>query len=206
MFGPELFYGIPGLILTISMYAYAKAKVADNLGDPTPRYCGRLTLNPLAHIDPIGLLVLLFLRLGWSKPIPINWNNFANWRSAVRQISIAGPVINIIMAFVCCLFMEFVIKFFPDNASLLQILYLAVIYNVTFAIFNLIPIPPLDGFQFLGTFLSQETMYKIETSAFSRYSFFILLALLLTGIIGKIVMPISWFIIAILSNVAHLVI
>ena len=90
-FGPDMIYAIPGLLIALTVHEYAHAKVADNLGDFTPRMNGRLTLNPVAHIDPIGLIMLFFAQIGWAKPVPINLNNFDDWRKGEMQVSLAGP-------------------------------------------------------------------------------------------------------------------
>ena len=205
-FGPDMIYAIPGLLIALTVHEYAHAKVADNLGDFTPRMNGRLTLNPVAHIDPIGLIMLFFAQIGWAKPVPINLNNFDDWRKGEMQVSLAGPLANLITAFVASIFFALCFKYSFAPHWLVMVLQLIIIYNVNFAIFNLVPIPPLDGSKILSSLLPGRLAYKYQSSVINRYSFFILIAIVFTGILGFIIHPISNFIISILNLIISIII
>ena len=110
-FGPDMIYAIPGLLIALTVHEYAHAKVADNLGDFIPCMNGRLTLNPVAHIDPIGLIMLFFAQIGWAKPVPININNFDDWRKGEMQVSLAGPFANLISAFLASIYLALSFKY-----------------------------------------------------------------------------------------------
>lgn len=167
---------------------------------------GRLTLNPVAHIDPIGLIMLFFAQIGWAKPVPINLNNFDDWRKGEMQVSLAGPLANLITAFVASIFFALCFKYSFAPHWLVMVLQLIIIYNVNFAIFNLVPIPPLDGSKILSSLLPGRLAYKYQSSVINRYSFFILIALVFTGILGFIIHPISNFIISILNLIISIII
>lgn len=180
--------GLPGLVIAMVVHEYAHARVAVALGDFTPRLMGRLTLNPMSHIDPIGLLMLLLIRFGWAKPVVINPNNFKNPRRDDILVSLAGPAANIITAFAAYLVIVLFIKFGVEMTSgTQQVLFLIMIFNVNFAIFNMIPLPPLDGSHVLRQLLPWEYAQKLD--GLERYSFIILIVLLMTPIIGWIFLP-----------------
>lgn len=205
-FGPDMIYAIPGLLIAMTIHEWAHAKVADNLGDFTPRMHGRLTLNPISHIDPIGLIMLFFAQIGWAKPVPINPNNFSNYRNGVMQVSLAGPLSNLIVALVATVLFALTFKYNMSAHWLTAILQLIIIYNVNFAIFNLVPIPPLDGSKVLLSLLPGEMAYKYETSIIARYSFILLILLVFTGILGFIIRPISGLIISFLNIIVSLIV
>ena len=205
-FGPDMIYGIPGLLIAMTVHEYAHARVADNLGDMTPRMNGRLTLNPVAHIDPIGLIMLFFAQIGWAKPVPINLSNFDNWRKGEMQVSLAGPIANLITAFVATIVFALTVKIGAAPHWVYQMLQLIIIFNVNFAIFNMVPIPPLDGSKVLAVLLPGRLAYRYQTSAINRYSFLILILLMFSGILGMIIWPISRFIIGVLNVIASLII
>ena len=205
-FGPDMIYGIPGLLLAMTVHEYAHARVADNLGDMTPRMNGRLTLNPVAHIDPIGLIMLFFAQIGWAKPVPINIGNFANWRRGEMQVSLAGPLANLITALVATIVFALTVKIGAAPHWVYSVLQLIVIFNVNFAVFNMVPIPPLDGSKVLASVLPGRLAYQYQTSAINRYSFFILILLVFSGLLGMIIWPISGFIIKVLNMIAGLII
>ena len=200
-FGPDMIYAIPGLLIAMTIHEWAHAKVADNLGDFTPRMHGRLTLNPISHIDPIGLIMLFFAQIGWAKPVPINPNNFSNYRQGEMQVSLAGPLANLITALVATIFFALTFKYNMSMHWLTAVLQLIII-----AVFNMVPIPPLDGSKVLMALLPGRLAYQYETSVIARYSFIILILLVFTGILGLIVRPISGLIINFLNIIVSLIV
>ncbi|MFA7141920.1 MAG: site-2 protease family protein [Candidatus Paceibacterota bacterium] len=166
------------LIFSIVIHEVSHGSMAYQLGDETAKRQGRLSLNPLKHIDLMGTILLpLFLVflsspvvIGWAKPVPVNFNNLSDRKWGTLKVALAGPFSNLCVALVCGL----LIRFFSFPESLTLILSLAVIYNILLALFNLIPVPPLDGSHILFTFLK-----NFEVKAFLyRFGFLILLMLL----------------------------
>ena len=163
--------GIPGLIIALAIHEYSHARMAVAMGDETPKYTGRLTLNPIAHIDPIGLIMLFVARFGWAKPVMINAANF-------------------VTAFVFLFLTALVLRLgLPVSQGLIIVFQLIVIYNVNFGIFNLIPIPPLDGSRVITAFLPTEWEYKL--AGYERYSFLIFVFLFMSGAFGYILLPVQ---------------
>ena len=147
----DFIFGLVALIAAITIHEYSHAWAAEHLGDPTPRLQGRLTLNPLAHLDPIGTILLILVRFGWGKPVQFDPFNLRNPRRDSALISIAGPVSNILLAIVCSLIVRLPL---PSIIAifLMQLLFI----NVVLAIFNLVPIHPLDGFKIVEGFLPEQ--------------------------------------------------
>lgn len=200
MFDSSLLLSIPALVVSFTFHEYAHAKAADWLGDPTPRYAGRLTLNPAAHLDPIGLLMLWFFRFGWAKPVPFNPYLLRNRRYGEMIVALAGPLTNLALAFFALLIYHTGIASFND--SLQEIVFLLIIYNVSLAVFNLLPIPPLDGSHVLKGILSGRQ--SVAYAQLESYGMGILLLLLWTGIIGRILQPLIGIVLNSLDTVAGL--
>lgn len=179
----DFIYRIPALLLAMSFHEFSHGYVADRLGDPTPRQSGRLTLNPIAHIDPIGLLMLWILKFGWAKPVPINPLYFKDRRKGVFLVALAGPLSNVLLAIVT----RILLVPFGHVPVLAPILYLLYVYNLIFAAFNIIPVPPLDGSKVLWSLLPPREAYVI--SQYEMYGQVLLLVLVFTGIIGKVMWP-----------------
>ena len=188
--------GLPGLILAMAVHEYAHARAAVALGDITPRMTGRLTLNPLAHIDPIGLLMLILAHFGWAKPVMINPRNFKNYKRDDILVSLAGPAANLLLAFLTVVVLLIYSKFFGRmSQGTYLVLQLIVLYNINFAIFNMIPLPPLDGSHILKHFLPARYAYRY--AQIERYSFFILIVFVMTPVLTYILIPLQqlvWFI------------
>ena len=191
-----LLYSIPGVLVAITFHEYAHAFAADKLGDDTPRLQGRLSLNPLAHLDPIGSLMLLFVGVGWGKPVQINPNNFNRTISISKGeaiVSAAGPIMNFILAIVFCIVYFVIYKFagtFVDTqigGIVLSIILSTVYINLGLGIFNLIPMPPLDGSKILKNFLPYRARAWMESNEYLFYMIF--LALWIFGILGNIISP-----------------
>lgn len=168
---------LPILLVSLTLHEYAHGKVADLLGDPTPRLAGRLTLNPIAHIDPIGLLMLIIVRFGWAKPVPINPYNFRDARQGSLMVGLAGPLSNFLFAWVLAI----IYRTIPlgIESLWLSVLTYAIWINLALAIFNLIPIPPLDGSHILEYFLSpyqMEAFYRLQ-----QYGYLVLLLIVFVG-------------------------
>ena len=200
----SLVAGIPGLIIAMVVHEYAHARIAVAMGDFTPRMMGRLTLNPVAHIDPIGLLMLFFVQFGWAKPVMINPRNFRDWKKGEVLVSLAGPGANLLTAFVAVLLMAVCMKMgFAMSYGCRTVLYLIVIYNINFAIFNMIPLPPLDGSKVLMAFLPGK--WAVKLMSIERYSFLILIVLMMTPVLGSILIPLQRLVFAIFNAVLAII-
>jgi Zn-dependent protease len=200
----DALYRIPALLIALMAHELSHALVALSCCDDTAKKAGRITLNPIRHIDPIGALLLIFARFGWAKPVPIDPDKFHRKRIGIIATSLAGPASNVIMAFIA-LFALFAPRAFWLRASVAEtagaaggidivgILYglLMEFYwiNIFLASFNLLPIPPLDGSKALFSFLPDRIYYDYLLR-FERYGMFVLIALSLTGVLGKFMSPV----------------
>jgi len=186
-----LLVAIP-LLYSIIFHELAHGWVAWKLGDPTAKYAGRLTLNPLSHLDPIGTLMLLVVGFGWAKPVPVNMGYIRNTRSGLIMVSSAGIIANLILAFISV----FVLKLMAPGSStpLGLLLYYMIQINIMLAAFNLIPIPPLDGSKILMGFLSSRAQYAL--SRLEPYGFFIIIALLYIGALNPVIDFFRWIIVS----------
>ena len=192
--------GLPGIVIAMVIHEYSHARVADLLGDYTPRMQGRLTLNPAAHVDPIGLLMLFIVHFGWAKPVQINPMNFSNPRRDDILVSLAGPASNLITAFVTLIILVLLVKIdFPLSEGLLVVFNLIIVYNINFAIFNMLPIPPLDGSHILRNILPYELARTYEQ--LERYSFIFLIIIIATPVLSYVFVPLQRFILGIFRSI-----
>ncbi len=199
-----LIAGLPGLVIALVIHEYAHAKAADVMGDFTPRMTGRLTLNPMAHIDPIGLIMLLVVRFGWAKPVMINARNFRNWRQGELLVAVAGPVANLIVAFISLLAMAVLFKLGMFSEGVRLVLSMMVLFNINFAIFNMLPLPPLDGSKVLMVLLPGRLAYKLMS--LERYSFIILIFLMMTPFLTMILIPLQRLVLSIFNLIIGVII
>ena len=196
--------GLPGLIIALVIHEYAHARVAVAMGDFTPKLTGRLTLNPMAHIDPIGLLMLLVARFGWAKPVMVNPRNFRDMKKGNILVALAGPAANFLTAFVTLFIMMVLFKFgMLNTVGIKTVLSMIVLFNINFGIFNLIPLPPLDGSKILLEFLPGELAYKYM--GLERYSFIILIILIMTPVLSSILVPLSGLILHIFETILSVI-
>lgn len=185
---------LPGLVLAITIHEFSHAKMADKLGDPTPEEMGRVTLNPTAHIDPIGMICLLVAGFGWGKPVQINTSRMRNPARDSMLVALAGPVSNFVLAFIS--FLLYVILYLTLSVSTLSTILLNMVaicaqINLSLGVFNLLPFPPLDGSKILVYFLkgkAKEIIYTLE-----RYSYIVLIFLYITELPTIIISPVvNW--------------
>lgn len=179
-----MLYTLPALLITITFHELAHGFVAYKLGDPTAKEAGRLTFNPIKHIDPIGFISLIVLRFGWAKPVPYNPNYFKNQRQGTLLVAIAGPAMNILLALLSLIAMV-VLDF---QYSILYVFFeMMFVYNIMFAIFNSLPIPPLDGSKVLASVLpaSLGTLFW----KYEKYGYIVLLLLIFTNVLEYILNP-----------------
>jgi Zn-dependent protease len=191
----------PPLLLALTLHEYAHGYVAYRLGDPTARDAGRLTLNPLSHLDPIGTIAFFFIKFGWAKPVPVNPLYFKNPRKDMLWVALAGPVTNLLLAVASAVLLKGIIgtasvlPYTPMLEAILVPLYNMLIasvwINLVLCIFNFLPIPPLDGGRIL-TGLLPEDLARTYAS-FERYGFIVILLLAFSGVLGTVIFPVIRF-------------
>jgi Zn-dependent protease len=182
---------IPAIIIGFSFHEYAHAFVSYKLGDPTPGNQGRLTLSPLAHIDIIGFILILLAGFGWAKPVQINPRYYKNPRRDEMIVSLAGPAMNLVVAFAFVVIYRLMINYYTgDNVvvyNLLRVIQYVVWINIILFFFNLIPLPPLDGFHILRELLPQR-QYRLVWFL-EQYSTIILLIIIVTPVLSYVILP-----------------
>ena len=175
------------MLISVSIHEFCHAFVAFKLGDPTAKYLKRLTLDPRAHIDPMGAICLLLFGFGWGKPVPFNPINLKNPRRDSALIALAGPSANFLLA----IFMALVIRIIGSSGLISSFLYLGVFYNLFLGFFNLIPFGPLDGFKIVLGFLPNNL--AIQWVQVESLGLYILLFLVITGSTSHILNPLVGF-------------
>jgi len=183
------------------IHEVAHGWVAYRMGDPTAKWLGRLSLNPLKHLDPIGTLMLFLVGFGWAKPVPVNFNNISDRRKGLIFVSSAGILANILFAFFALLF----IALFSASSSgtaltlIFKVCQYVALINITLAALNLIPIPPLDGSKILMGIVSERMQYPL--ARLEPYGFFIIIGFLYLGILNPLIGFFRWIIVMLIRIV-----
>lgn len=191
----DLLLCVPGVLIAITIHEFCHGLAAYALGDDTAKKQGRLTLNPLKHLEPVGLLMLLFLKIGWGKPVEVDPRNIkrkVSYRKAEAIIAIAGPVSNFILAFIFTVIYVALYKYcMMDNLTnkafltIFSMIQYAVIINLGLGVFNLIPLPPLDGSKVLKAFLPEKANMWFEN--YEMYFYMAFVVLWIIGVLGSVV-------------------
>ena len=202
----RLILQIPALLVAVTVHELSHGLMADRLGDPTARLQGRITLNPLPHIDPLGALAFVLAGFGWAKPVPVNARNLRHPRRDMAWVAAAGPISNFVVAFVALVVLRLVGRlgaatFVEPVTGMLFYIYL---FNLGLGIFNLIPLPPLDGGHFLPYFLPRGSWTLLRQ--LEQYGPFILILLVMTGATRYIVGPVLALVSALYLGLVRLII
>ena len=194
----ELIILAPPLLFALTFHEFAHGLVAYRLGDPTAKNAGRLTLNPLKHLDPLGTIAFFFIKFGWAKPVPVNPIYFHNPKKGMLWVALAGPMTNLALAIISAIITKalwFIASAVPYSAAaesilvpLNAMLIASVWINLVLCIFNFLPIPPLDGSRILTGLLPNHL--AIKYLQLERYGFIIILILAFSGLLSKVIVPI----------------
>ena len=188
------------------VHELSHAFVAYKLGDRTAKNEGRLTFNPIKHIDPIGMIMILLFGIGYAKPVPVNMRNFENPKQGMALVALAGPASNLIMAWISCFLMYAVGRYSGTSTVIhyLTVFFLFSTYiNISLGVFNLLPIPPLDGSKILAAVLPNKVYYKYMM--YERYVMIALMILLFTGVLGGVISGLSGVMFKIVRIVPRLI-
>ncbi|MBE6556031.1 MAG: site-2 protease family protein [Ruminococcaceae bacterium] len=193
----SMLLSLPIILLSLSVHETAHGYAAWRLGDPTARNFGRLTLNPARHLDPIGFLCMMLAGFGWAKPVPVNSRNFKKPRRDMALVGLAGPLSNLLLAILFLLLLRFVgfgvlaSRLYPSELTarmayfFILFLYYGVYMNLTLAIFNLLPAPPLDGSRIFYLFLPPRLYYKVMQH--ERTIMLVIMVLLVAGPLAQLI-------------------
>lgn len=178
-------YILPAVVIALSCHEFAHSYVAYKLGDSSQKESGRLSLNPLNHLDPIGFISLMFFGFGWAKPVQVNPYMFKDRKNGMIQSAMAGPLANFIVGFIATVLLGVFTKFHLSSGMIGQYLYVTIMYtavmNIGLGVFNLIPLPPLDGSKILLGILDEDTYFKIMR--YEQYIAFAMIAILFSGVL-----------------------
>ena len=187
----NILIGVPTTLLALTVHEFAHGWVSSKLGDPTPRYQGRLTLNPMAHLDLMGTLLMILTGFGWAKPVAINPNYYKDRTKGMALVAAAGPIANFLLAFAGMLVGYLLVVLFAKLGAggavevTYDIMFLFAWRNLCFMVFNLIPLPPLDGFKVAGMFMPGRIYYKILQ--YEQYVIYLIMLLSLVGVFNSII-------------------
>lgn len=191
----------PPILLALTLHEFAHGYVAYRFGDPTASAAGRLTVNPIKHLDPLGTLAFFIIHIGWARPVPVNPVYFKNPKQDMLWVALAGPVTNLALAVASALLAKTVViigGFFPENGVvffnlfiLMEMLKASVWINLVLCVFNFLPIPPLDGSRILTGLLPNEMARSYLK--YEKYGFVLILILAFTGVLSKLILPIIGF-------------
>ncbi len=191
----------PPILLALTLHEFAHGYVAYRLGDPTAKSLGRLTLNPISHLDPIGTIAFFLINIGWAKPVPVNGMYFRNPKKDMLWVALAGPVTNLCLAVASAIVAKILYLLYsglPDvffvNAFFIPVLAMleaSIWINLVLCVFNFLPIPPLDGSRILMGVLPDEMARSY--ASFERYGFIVILLLAFTGVLSSLILPIIQF-------------
>lgn len=191
----NLIYTIPAVLIAIVLHEWAHGFISYKLGDPSPKAEGRLSLNPLKHLDPVGTLCLLFFRFGWAKPVQVNPNYYKDRKMGMMWTALAGPIMNFIISFLTILIVIIILKLFPNfiltdlGYYIYNVLLITSFLSISLGVFNLIPIPPLDGSKILFAILPEDMYFAYMK--YERYGMILLVILLYSGIFSMILSPLT---------------
>lgn len=191
----NLLYTIPAVLIAIVLHEWAHGFISYKLGDPSPKAEGRLSLNPLKHLDPVGTLCLLFFRFGWAKPVQVNPNYYKDRKMGMMWTALAGPIMNFFISFMTILIVIIILKLFPNfiltdlGYYVYNVLLVTSFLSISLGVFNLIPIPPLDGSKILFAILPEDMYFAYMK--YERYGMILLVILLYSGVFSMILSPLT---------------
>ena len=190
----DILINVPITLIALTFHELAHGWVSIKLGDPTPRLRGRMTLNPMAHLDLIGTLLMIFTGFGWAKPVEVNPMYYKDQKKGMAVVGLAGPLANLILAIIGCIIWLLPYAVASSTGGVLPrwvtngfsfFMQVFIIRNLCFMVFNLIPFPPLDGSRIIGLFISNKAYYTLMS--YERYSMLILMLLSVTGVFSGII-------------------